>query len=84
VCLCLIQEMERFNPILMLQKLEMQMHNPSRNMVQAFFDTMYIYQNEVCKSAYKHLSPSFFKELGIIQIEEYSQKVKVMFKTLLL
>jgi len=52
--------MERFNPILMLQKLEMQMHNSSRNMVQAFFDTMYIYQDEVCKSAYKHLSPSFF------------------------
>jgi len=28
--------------------------------------------------------PLFFKELGIIQMEEYSQKVKVMFKTLLL
>lgn len=75
--------MERFHPILMLQELEKQMHNPSRNMVQAVVYTVYTYKNEVFKSAYKHLSPSLFKEQGIIQMEEFNQKVKVMVKTLM-
>lgn len=56
--------------------LEKQMRNPSRNTVQAVVDTVYIYKNEVCKSAYKHLSPSLFKEQGIIQMEKYNPKVK--------
>lgn len=83
VCLCLIQEMERFHPILMLQELEKQMHNPSRNMVQTIVYTVYTYKNEVCISAYKHLSLYLFKKRGIIQMEEFNQKVKVMFKTLI-